>query len=246
MLFLSNIGACRGQISAWQLNARWRTMLVLGSVVLLLGVVGATLWFQDVRYSLPTPRPAGWREVNRGRAVPLPPRLSADHGDPRPILLHFFNPDCPCSKFNAEHLCALRQRFGDRVRFVAVVQVEEAQQIAERDRGLQSAGRLFGPDMEAVVDEDGRLAAACGVYSTPQAVLLSADVDHSLLFRGNYNTTRYCTDPQTEFVRLALEALTANHPLPAPSQAAMVAYGCELPVNVATAHVFAVARPAVK
>src|SRR5262249_46492721 len=45
--------------------------------------------------------------------------------------------------------------------------------------------------------------AEAGVYSTPQAVLL--DAKSHIVFRGNYNVSRYCTDPRTEFVRIALE-----------------------------------------
>ena len=218
---------------------------MLGGAVLLLGLTGLTFWYQDLRYSLPTPRPAAWREVSQGQAVSLPPRLAATRQDGRPLLLHFFNPDCPCSRFNADHLRALRQRFGDRVRFVAVVQVEDGRHADSQDRGLDTVGRLFGPGMEAVVDTDGRIAAACGVYSTPQAALLSGGTARTLLFRGNYNTARYCADPQTEFVRLALQAFVNGQPISAPAREAMVAYGCELPVNVA-ARVSSSARSAIR
>lgn len=206
---------------------------MLGGAALLLALVGVTFWCQDLRYSLPTPRPAGWRGVAQGQAVSLPSHLADAAHDDRPLLLHFFNPDCPCSRFNAEHLRALRQRFGSEVRFVAVVQVMDGPQVEARDRGLIAAGRWFGADMEAIVDEDGSIAAACGVYSTPQAALISGGPGRALLFRGNYNAARYCTDPRTEFVRLALEAFVEGKPIPPQSREAMMAYGCELPANVA-------------
>ena len=199
-------------------------------------MVCATFWYQDVRYLLPTPRPAALPEVSRGQAVSLPPSLLAARGDERPLLLHFFNPDCPCSRFNADHVRALRQRFGDRVRFVAVAQVADGQQADVHSRGMLAAGRLFGPGTEATVDGDGRIAAACGVYSTPQAAILSGGASRTLLFRGNYNAARYCVDPETEFVRQALEAFVHAKPIPSPVRAAMVAYGCELPANVAAVH----------
>ncbi len=208
----------------------WRTTLVLAGAVLLLGLAGVTFWYQDIRYSLPTHRPAGWKEVSRGHTVVLPSRFAATR-DGRPLLLHFFNPDCPCSRFNAEHVRALRQRFGDRVHFVAIAQVVDGQSRTEQNRSLDAIGHLFGSDLEATVDEDGSIASACGVYSTPQAVIVSGGSNRTLLFRGNYNTARYCTAPETEFVRLALEALVDGRSIPLPTREVMVAYGCELPTN---------------
>jgi hypothetical protein len=147
-------------------------------------------------------------------------------------LLHFFNPVCPCSRFNAEHIRALWERFGKQARFVAVVQIADDQDTAQRRESLAAAARLFGADMEAVIDDQGKIAAACGVYSTPQAVILAPGSASVVLFRGNYNVTRYCADPKTEFARQALEAVLNHQPLPPESRSAMIAYGCELPANL--------------
>lgn len=211
---------------------RLRTALVMGGVGVLLATVGAVFWYQDVRYSLPTPRPATLVALDNGQPVALPGSF-APAPDGRPLFLHFFNPDCPCSRFNADHVRSLRERFGREVHFVAVIQVEQEQDGEVRQRNLTATARLFGPETEAVVDEGGKIAAACGVYSTPQAVILAPDARRTLLFRGNYNSSRYCADPQTEFARLALEAVTGHRALPPESRSAMLAYGCELPANVA-------------
>lgn len=53
----------------------------------------------------------------------------------------------------------------------------------------------------------------------------------TLLFRGNYNVSRYCTDPGTEFACIALESVVNHTPLPPATQTALIAYGCELPAN---------------
>ena len=47
----------------------------------------------------------------------------------------------------------------------------------------------FGLDIPVLFDSS--LAKACGVYSTPQAVLI--DNNQNLYYRGNYNRSRYCT-----------------------------------------------------
>lgn len=219
-------------------SGKAKTALVLALSAGLLAVIGVVFWHQDLRYSLPTPRPAALPEVMAGATVPLGEFLPAANpatGDARPWFLHFFNPGCPCSRFNLEHLRTLHQRFGDRARFVAVLQGEATP--AELLARFRAEDGLAG--MDAVPDPEGRLAAACGVYSTPQAALLSPA--GQLLFRGNYNASRYCADPNTEFARLALEALLAGRPIPALPPEAGVAYGCELPSNLASATSAAVA-----
>ena len=72
------------------------------------------------------------------------------------------------------------------------------------------------------------IANAAGVYATPQAVLVNAR--RELVYRGNYNTSRYCSNPETEYVRIALESLVGRSaPANLPESPA---YGCELPSNV--------------
>ncbi len=214
-------------------SRRLRVAATLGGAALLLGAVGITFWTQDIRYSLPTPRPPTLADVPTGATVALPGPFdrTAMSNDDRPLFLHFFNPDCPCSRFNAEHIRSLIVRFGRQARFIAVIQSVDTPDAAQRQENLAAAAKLFGPGMEAVVDDGGKIAAACGVYSTPQAVILTAGASHALLFRGNYNASRYCADPQTEFARLALTAVISHRSLPPESRAAMIAYGCELPAN---------------
>lgn len=181
-----------------------------------MGAIAWVFWDQDVRYSLPTPRPTGLLQQPLGAAFDLPATLHLPKGsDRRPLLLHFYNPDCPCSRFNRDHVAALQVRHGERVTFVAVLERDAAHH--DEDSGL---------DLPHFVDTDGALAKALGVYATPQAVLL--DVDRRLVFRGNYNLSRYCSAPATEFVRLAIEALLAGRTYEPPATAT-VSYGCELP-----------------
>lgn len=191
-----------------------RTVATLAFTAVALTIAGYVFWLQDLRYSLPTPRPTGLRQVEPGSTVPWPTaleRVVAAEAQ-APVLLHFFNPDCPCSRFNRDHVRALQRQFAGRVRFVTV---------AESTGPAEPVG-----DEELVPDPEGAIAAAFGVYSTPQAVLL--DRERRLVFRGNFNSTRYCTTPQTQFARLAIEALLAATPRPSDPRAD-VAYGCPLP-----------------
>ena len=183
--------------------------LVAAEILLAAGII-ACFWHQDWRYSLPTPRPPDLVQPEPGGRLPLD-----DFTGGRPVLLHFVNPDCPCSRFNLGHVRELVRRYRDRVRFVAVLEGGRP-------------GEPLALDAEVMADPGGRLARACGVYATPQAVVL--DAAGRLYFRGNYNVSRYCVDPRTEFARLAVEALLAGEPPPAFPPGATTAYGCPIPV----------------
>lgn len=202
-----------------------RIVLVVAGQVLLLGLIGTTFWYQDWRYSLPTPPPERLDQPALGSSIALPPALQTAHPNNEPLFLHFFNPACPCSRFNLDHVRGLAGTFGRRVRFVMVLEGADEAELWKEFHALRFP-------IEAITDPEGEVANRVGVYSTPQAVLL--DARRRLFFRGNYNRSRYCTDAETEFARLALEALEAGNVLPSFPAAATTAFGCELPSNRGT------------
>jgi hypothetical protein len=201
---------------------RVRIAVVLGVFSFCFATVAGAFWYGDYRYDLPTPRPAGLEQSPRGTKLPVERWVPSESARNRPVLLHFFNPECPCTRFNIEHVRALHSRFGGSVAFVAVAQT------SLDDAELEESVRRLDFGFPYVVDPEARIAAEAGVYSTPQAVLVNEH--HELVYRGNYNVSRYCTDPRTEFVRVALESLIE------PSRAAppdTPAYGCTLPSAIA-------------
>lgn len=202
----------------------WQRLLIVGLGELgLVALLTGMFWYQDWRYSLPTPRPPHLRETPLGTFIDIPMVTGIDliHRSKRPVLLHFFNPDCPCSRFNIDHVRALHQQFADRVDFVAVLEGVHADQLR------QQFARLDFP-LSVIVDTDRSLADSTGVYATPQAVIL--DRERRLHYCGNYNASRYCIAPQTEYARLALEDLLQETTTLAPrSAAASRPYGCPLP-----------------
>lgn len=193
--------------------------LVAAVTVTIVSVAGIalTLWDADWRYGLPTPRPPQVTRLEKGSLVSLPAPVRAWQRAKLPLLIHFFNPECPCSRFNREHLVTLHETFKDRVQFVVVAQTA---------RGASFESPL-GADVPVVFDEHANVADALGVYSTPQAVLL--DADGRLAYQGNYNRARYCDDARTQFVRLALEALQT----PSMQLTEIEPWGCQLPAHLA-------------
>jgi hypothetical protein len=186
---------------------------------LCLGTAVAAFWYQDWSYSLPTPRPEGLRQPALGTPVDVV-RLLGTAPRGRGLAVHVVDPDCPCSRFNRDHLRSLVRRFGDRLHFVVLVQG------GSDPAALRRSFESWDIPATVIADPGGRRASRLGVYSTPQAVII--DADDRLFFRGNYNSSRYCVDKRTEFTRIAIEAVLAGEPLPAMPSDARVAYGCPL------------------
>jgi hypothetical protein len=184
-----------------------------------LGTAVGAFWYQDWKYSLPTPRPDGFEQPALGSSVDLTSVLGRGY-EGHAVAVHVVDPDCPCSRFNRDHLRALVRRFGADVKFVALVQgSNDAEALARSFARWDIA-------MHVVADPGGRRARKLGAYSTPQAVVINGK--GRLYFRGNYNSARYCVDRHTEFARIAIESLLAGNPLPSLPTQATVAYGCPL------------------
>jgi thiol-disulfide isomerase/thioredoxin len=193
-----------------------KKFLVIIWLVLIFSAVGALFWYNELVYHLPTPIPSNYKPVNNGTVINLSSSLNTDRG--KPLFLHFFNPDCPCSRFNMAQFKALVKQYGGQVKFVVVVMNNKAYTA----KAIQDKF-----DLDIPVLFDASLAAACGVYSTPQAVLL--DPQRTLYYRGNYNQSRYCTDEKTSYAKIALVGLLHDHAKLVFSQLALKAYGCSLP-----------------
>ncbi|RYF53934.1 MAG: PKD domain-containing protein, partial [Cytophagaceae bacterium] len=139
-------------------------------------------WTHELKYQLPTNVPPNYKNVETGSLLSLP--LPFEAGYSKPLFLHFFNPDCPCSKFNISHFKELVGKYAHVVDFAIVAMTQNEYTAAEiQDR--------FNLDLP--VSFDTTIAKKCGVYSTPQAVIVDK---RKLFFRGNYNKSRYCTSCQ--------------------------------------------------
>lgn len=193
-----------------------KKVMVIIWLMLLLSAIGALFWYNEWVYHLPTPVPPNYRPVSQGKIIKLNGLLEADHS--KPLFIHFFNPDCPCSRFNISNFKSLVKQYGRQVNFVVVVMNNKyyiAKQIQDKF------------DLNIPVLFDASIATSCGVYSTPQAVLL--DSERKLYYRGNYNSSRYCTDEKTSYAKIAIKGLLNDHSKLIFDQLALRAYGCRLP-----------------
>jgi hypothetical protein len=172
----------------------------------------ALFWYQEMRYSVPTPVPENYRSIAIGAKVSLSPSLPVG----KSYFLHFYNPDCPCSRFNVSHLRSLIGNYKDSIEIVVIVDSEAA----------SIKARETFSDVIVTIDDNRKIAQSCGVYSTPQAAII--DNTGSLYFRGNYNASRFCTSRATNFAELSLIALLNNSAPPNFGLVATQSYGCEL------------------
>ena len=192
-----------------------RKSLVIVWLMALLVAIGFLFWYNEWQYKLPTPVPENYTPVATGEQINLPAGLVHDN---QPVFLHFFNPVCPCSRFNFKHFRSLVKNYGEQVNFVMVV-------MSRNTYTADDIQRTY--DITIPVYFDSTIAVSCGVYSTPQAVIV--ENSGRLFYRGNYNSSRYCTDKKTEYARIALDALLENKRNITFDQLALTAYGCRLP-----------------
>lgn len=179
--------------------------------------IGFIFWYNEFVYSLPTPVPDNYLPVPVGSTITIPRGINPENN--KSVFLHFFNPDCPCSKFNINHVRSLVKQYSDKTTFAIVV----LNNSSYTERQIQEKFKLKIP-----VLFDTAIAASCGVYSTPQAVII--DHENKLFYRGNYNRSRYCSDEKTAYARQALDNLISNDSSTIINPYALTAYGCRLPV----------------
>ncbi len=190
-------------------------IIIIGLVIIFTGIA-CLFWHNELVYSLPTPIPKNYMAVNTGNIIHVPESLHSK--DNKPVFLHFFNPDCPCSKFNISHFKSLVKQYSNEATFAIVVMNNESY----TSQQIQNKFKLNIP-----VLFDTSIAISCGVYSTPQAVII--DNNQKLYYRGNYNRSRYCTDKKSNYAQQALDNLLNNNHTAIFNQFALNAYGCRLP-----------------
>ena len=182
-----------------------------------MSTISYLLWHEDWKYTLPTPVPEKYLSSRPVDCISLTDKLKAESN--KPVFLHFFNPDCPCSRFNVPHFRSLVNKYGDRVAFAIVVMT------SNKDYSAGDIRDKF--DLDIPVFFDGAIADSCRVYSTPQAVII--DEKKQLYYRGNYNKSRFCEDKNTNFAQMAIDSLLDNSANLITDKAALKSYGCSLP-----------------
>ena len=197
------------------------TKILFFTIVMLLisTVIGWIFWEQEVKYALPTPIPSNFVDKEIGQKVDLSDYIPVRSD--RSVLLHFYSDQCPCSRFNMKEFERLARKFKEEIDFYVVVQSKE-------DNAVEEFQDKYDLDIPTILDKDGMISDLCGIYSTPQAVLINTNSE--IYFKGNYNKARFCTRKETRYVAMALERFINKEPLPLDLLFSQPrAYGCTLP-----------------
>ncbi len=192
---------------------KFRVFLAASIFVMCLAIVSWLFWQQEIRYVLPTPIPKDYQVVFVDTRIDIGDTLSTRLV--KPVFYHFFNTDCPCSRFNLDHFNDLKSTYSRYLDFYVVV---------EEGSDLTKAREYFRGQTNIVEDRNKSYAIKCGVYSTPQAVII--DTNRKLYYRGNYNKARYCVDPKSNFAQMAVDSLLWGRSAPEFGPLASIAYGC--------------------
>lgn len=185
-------------------------------ITLLFCAISFLFWQNELKYALPTPVPTNYHNVAMGSKIDLGKCWATQN---KPVFIHFFNPNCPCSRFNIPHVSALIKKYGDKINFKIVVLNKH------KDFTIAQIQKKFDTDIPVYFDD--AMAKKCGVFSTPQAVLI--DASQKLYYRGNYNKTRYCTNADSNYAQMAIDSLLKQNQPPLFDALALRAYGCSLP-----------------
>jgi peroxiredoxin len=194
---------------------KWVAIL---SLIVIFSGIAMQFWYSEWRYGLPTPIPKSYHPVKQKEYIAIQTSFTVKKN--LPLFIHFFNPDCPCSKFNIPHFKSLVNKYSDKINFEVVVLT------TNKKYTQKSIQEKF--DLTIPVLFDTSIATLCGVYSTPQAVLI--DQDKTLYYRGNYNKSRYCTDKKSNYAQMAIDSLLDQKQNPIFNKNALIAYGCTLPL----------------
>src|ERR1700748_363288 len=95
-----------------------KKLLVVSWLVVIAIAVGTLFWYNELQYQLPTPVPEHYTSVKPGHLINFGGDLRTDHI--KPLFLHFFNPSCPCSRFNIKQFRSIVEDYKSKVTFKIV------------------------------------------------------------------------------------------------------------------------------
>lgn len=190
--------------------------LVLSLLAVILFSISWLFWSQEVQYWIPTEIPKDYVDVPSGSSV----SLDFIKKNQKHKVLHFYNPNCPCSKFNFTSFKKILKDHHQKFDFYLIVQ--------DTEEGISSNvyEELEKYNAEIITDKNKEIANSCGVYSTPQMAIL--DQNNTLYYKGNYNKARYCTSPNSDYAAMAIDSLFSGVQQPSFPAFAKQAYGCSL------------------
>lgn len=137
-------------------------------------------------------------------------------------VIHFWNPDCPCSRFNEVHVKKIISDYADKnVEFSVVVSGKTSQQ---RNAYSELAKQVFNFDAVKAIRSDWPMEQ--GPPSSPAVAIMNKQ--GKLVYFGPYSLGARCSPDKGKFVEKALDGLS-DEKLPQKKQLNTLAVGCFCP-----------------
>lgn len=194
-------------------RARWAGALIA------LWLAGSALgfwWFtmKDLRSFAPQAQLGAQAFDGAALAADLETLLAARGLEDGPAtVLHFWDRDCACSRFNQDHLRQLSQRYrAAGVRFLVM---------ARRGGATPAQPSLSAAFGDAVAPFGAAAADAPAIPASPAAAVF--DADGRLAYLGPYSEGAACLAGNGDFVEQVLDKLLAGQ---RPRQINTAAFGC--------------------
>lgn len=136
-------------------------------------------------------------------------------------LFHFWDPACPCSRFNEEHVRELRQSYADQgIRFAVI---PRPGRFADVDEARDAAEEQFGE--VTLLNMPAHQFATLPVPSAPALAIVEGD---ELAYFGPYSVGAVCSSSTGTFAEATLDDLLAGK---SPRQLNTIAFGCFCELN---------------
>lgn len=207
----SNLSSPADQIS--------RQRLYVGMALLTIWLASMAIafwWFQYRNVQTFTPQAVFFdSQTLQAQLQQLLLHVTHRHNQPAATVVHFYNPGCPCNKFNERHVRDLIAQYGRQgVRFIVMVSADLA---TDQEQALQQARQVFNDP--AVIDV--QLAKEIRPPSSPAVAIL--DAQDQLAYFGPYSIGATCSVQNGAYVETTLDKLF--HGIPT-RQLNTLAVGC--------------------
>lgn len=199
-----------------QSTPRWTILLV---VVWLVIVVSGFWWFQfkDLR-EFATDSSVVFFEGSRFDAQLGALGKAVTHNKDQIIMVHFWDPECSCNRFNEPHVKELIEKYSQQnIQFVIVARVAEVVQTSEV---LARAKKTFNHPavIKIISGQDLQLDA---MPSTPAVAVMNGK--QNLVYFGPYSVGAVCNVKNGAFVEKTLEQMSEGQ---VKKQLNVLASGC--------------------
>lgn len=168
----------------------WRSRIALVLVMCWLILTAYAFWWFHFRHLYAVTSIEQWVMFSSDE---LTYHDSTDHGIP--ILIHFHDPDCPCSRFVVPDVKDILEKFSGQI---------EVRVIVPNAHALEEAKRVFGVSAEVLSDQ-------ITLAASPAAWLMNADGQTAYL--GPYSDSGICTTSNSHQVATIITDLLDGHTL---------------------------------